>query len=76
MIVFPAIDLVDGQVVRLSRGERSRMDVYSDDPVAVAEDFVERRQEAAGRPLQIVADRVGEGDRVARPKRLQHGGVD
>ncbi len=42
MIVFPAIDLVGGQVVRLSRGERSRMDVYSDDPVAVAEDFLSR----------------------------------
>lgn len=42
MIVFPAIDLIAGRVVRLSRGDRSRMDVYSDDPVAVAEDFVRR----------------------------------
>lgn len=42
MIVFPAIDLIDGKVVRLSRGERSKMDVYSNDPVAVAEDFVRR----------------------------------
>lgn len=39
MIVFPAIDLIAGKVVRLSRGERSKMDVYSEDPVAVAEDF-------------------------------------
>lgn len=39
MIVFPAIDLIAGQVVRLQRGDRSRMDVYSDDPAAVAESF-------------------------------------
>ena len=42
MIVFPAIDLIAGKVVRLRRGERSQMDVYSDDPVAVAEDFARR----------------------------------
>ena len=42
MIVFPAIDLIAGKVVRLSRGDRSKMDVYSDDPVAVAQDFVRR----------------------------------
>ncbi|MCI1665096.1 MAG: 1-(5-phosphoribosyl)-5-[(5-phosphoribosylamino)methylideneamino] imidazole-4-carboxamide isomerase [Atopobiaceae bacterium] len=40
MILFPAIDLVAGRVVRLERGDRSRMDVYSDDPVAQAEGFV------------------------------------
>ena len=39
MIVFPAIDLIAGQVVRLAKGERSRMDVYSDDPAAVARTF-------------------------------------
>ncbi|MDO4537091.1 MAG: HisA/HisF-related TIM barrel protein [Coriobacteriales bacterium] len=42
MIVFPAIDLIAGQVVRLRRGERSQMDVYSTDPVAVAHDFAAR----------------------------------
>lgn len=42
MILFPAIDLLDGKVVRLRRGERSQVDVYSDDPVAVARDFIER----------------------------------
>ena len=40
MIVFPAIDLIAGQVVRLERGDRARMKVYSNDPVAVAEDFL------------------------------------
>lgn len=42
MILFPAIDLVAGQVVRLRRGDRSQMDVYSEDPVAVARDFAAR----------------------------------
>lgn len=42
MILFPAIDLVAGRVVRLERGDRSRMDVYSDDPASVAADFVAR----------------------------------
>ena len=39
MIVFPAIDLIAGKVVRLERGDRQRMKVYSENPVAVAEDF-------------------------------------
>jgi phosphoribosylformimino-5-aminoimidazole carboxamide ribotide isomerase len=42
MILFPAIDLIAGQVVRLKRGDRRHMDVYSTDPVAVAEDFAAR----------------------------------
>ena len=42
MIVFPAIDLVAGKVVRLAQGDRAQMDVYADDPVAVAEDFAAR----------------------------------
>lgn len=41
MILFPAIDLIDGKVVRLERGDRSRMTVYSDDPVAVARSFAD-----------------------------------
>ena len=34
MIVIPAIDIADGQVVRLERGDMSRRTVYSDDPAA------------------------------------------
>lgn len=41
MILFPAIDLIGGMVVRLARGERSRMDVYSRDPAGVAARFAE-----------------------------------
>ena len=39
MILFPAIDLVAGKVVRLERGDRSRMKVYSENPAAVARYF-------------------------------------
>ena len=42
MIVFPAIDLVAGKVVRLERGDRAHMKVYSDDPAATARSFAEQ----------------------------------
>lgn len=40
MLIFPAIDIRGGRVVRLSQGDYSRMTVYSDDPVQVAQGFV------------------------------------
>ena len=40
MILFPAIDLSGGKAVRLLRGDYRRMTVFSDDPLAVARDFV------------------------------------
>lgn len=43
MILYPAIDLKDGQCVRLLRGEMDRATVFSDDPAAQAARF-----EAAG----------------------------
>ncbi len=42
MILFPAIDLIAGKVVRLERGDREHMKVYSDDPAAVARSFAEQ----------------------------------
>lgn len=39
MLVLPAIDLRGGKVVRLSQGDYERQTVYSDDPVAVANEF-------------------------------------
>jgi phosphoribosylformimino-5-aminoimidazole carboxamide ribotide isomerase len=39
MDLYPAIDLRDGNVVRLSRGDYSLQTVYGDDPVAVAREF-------------------------------------
>ena len=39
MLIFPAIDLVGGQAVRLLRGDYDQMTVYAPDPMAVARDF-------------------------------------
>ena len=36
MIVFPAIDIKDGKVVRLSQGKFQEVTIYSTDPVGVA----------------------------------------
>ncbi len=41
MIVFPAIDLKAGQVVRLAEGDMARATVYGDDPAAQALVFAE-----------------------------------
>ncbi|HLL26347.1 MAG TPA: 1-(5-phosphoribosyl)-5-[(5-phosphoribosylamino)methylideneamino]imidazole-4-carboxamide isomerase [Xanthobacteraceae bacterium] len=43
MILFPAIDLKNGEVVRLERGDMARATVFNRDPVAQAKSF-----EAAG----------------------------
>ena len=39
MILFPAIDLKDGQCVRLKLGEMNAATVFNDDPAAQARDF-------------------------------------
>ena len=41
LIVFPAIDLKGGQVVRLAEGDMARATVYGDDPAAQATLFAE-----------------------------------
>lgn len=41
MILYPAIDLKDGQAVRLLRGEMDKATVFNDDPAAQATSFVE-----------------------------------
>jgi phosphoribosylformimino-5-aminoimidazole carboxamide ribotide isomerase len=41
MILFPAIDLKDGQAVRLLRGEMDKATVFSDDPAAQAREFAQ-----------------------------------
>jgi phosphoribosylformimino-5-aminoimidazole carboxamide ribotide isomerase len=42
MIIFPAIDLKDGQCVRLIQGKASEKTVYSDTPANVARSFQEQ----------------------------------
>src|SRR5690606_7746683 len=42
MILFPAIDLKDGQCVRLKLGDMNRVTVFNDDPAAQARSFEEQ----------------------------------
>ena len=42
LIVFPAIDLKQGQVVRLAEGDMARATVYGDDPAAQAMLFADQ----------------------------------
>ena len=81
MIVFPAIDLKRGQVVRLAEGDMDRATVYGDDPAAQARRFAD-----AGADHLHVVDLDGafagesvNGDAVAGivaafPGRVQLGG--
>lgn len=39
MIIYPAIDLLAGQCVRLTYGDFKQCQVYNEDPVAVAQEF-------------------------------------
>lgn len=50
MIVIPAIDLKDGKCVRLRQGAMDEVTVFSNDPVAVADQWVE----AGARRIHIV----------------------
>ncbi|MBO5924754.1 MAG: 1-(5-phosphoribosyl)-5-[(5-phosphoribosylamino)methylideneamino]imidazole-4-carboxamide isomerase [Clostridia bacterium] len=54
MNIFPAIDLYEKKVVRLYKGDYSKMTVYSEDPLAVAKDF-----EKAGAKYIHVVDLEG-----------------
>lgn len=42
MIIYPAIDLLGGKVVRLRQGKYDQVTVYSDNPIAIAQDFREQ----------------------------------
>ncbi len=68
MDLFPAIDIRHGRVVRLSQGEATRQTVYGDDPVAVAERFVDQGAEW----IHVVdLDRAfGDGDNLALVRRI------
>ncbi len=41
MVILPAVDLLDGNAVRLAQGRRDAVTVYSDDPVAMARRWVD-----------------------------------
>ena len=39
MYIIPAIDIIDGKCVRLSKGDYNQMKVYNEDPLEVARTF-------------------------------------
>ena len=41
MIIYPAIDLINGEVVRLHKGDFARKTTYGTDPVAVAKSYAD-----------------------------------
>ena len=41
MIIYPAVDLLDGKCVRLTQGDYDKVTVYSDDPAAMAQTFAD-----------------------------------
>ena len=82
MILYPAIDLKDGQCVRLLRGDMNKATVFGDDPAAQAAAFagagaewlhlVDLNGAFAGRPVNAAAvDAIL--DRVAIPTQMGGG---
>jgi len=54
MIILPAIDLYEGKVVRLKKGDYDNMTVYSDNPVSFVKEFLD-----AGAKIIHVVDLEG-----------------
>ncbi|HEX6648524.1 MAG TPA: 1-(5-phosphoribosyl)-5-[(5-phosphoribosylamino)methylideneamino]imidazole-4-carboxamide isomerase [Pyrinomonadaceae bacterium] len=65
MIVIPAIDLKNGQCVRLMQGRKSDVTVYSDNPVEVAREFA-----SAGAQMIHVVDLDGAFSELDSPNRV------
>ena len=59
MIIYPAIDLIDGAVVRLHKGDFAQKTTYGTDPVAVARAYAD----AGAHWLHLVDSGRGKGPR-------------
>ena len=69
MIVVPAIDILDNKVVRVKQGKQETAKAYSDDPTAVAKDFLR-----SGATIVHVVDLSAaiDGDLQRNMKTLEH----
>jgi phosphoribosylformimino-5-aminoimidazole carboxamide ribotide isomerase len=65
VILYPAIDILDGQAVRLRQGHFDEATVYHDDPLAAARSWVD----AGSRYLHVVDL---DGARAGEPRALDH----
>ena len=63
MIIIPAIDLINGECVRLEQGDYQKKTVYSSDPVQTAQAFAQ-----AGAEMLHIVDL--DGARVGYPQNL------
>ncbi|MBT8250602.1 MAG: 1-(5-phosphoribosyl)-5-[(5-phosphoribosylamino)methylideneamino] imidazole-4-carboxamide isomerase [Acidimicrobiia bacterium] len=73
MFIFPAVDVLDGKVVRLHRGSYDAVTVYHDDPVETAQLWIER-----GAAMVHVVDLEGAKAGVPSPalwRAMAEGGV-
>jgi phosphoribosylformimino-5-aminoimidazole carboxamide ribotide isomerase len=64
VILYPAVDILDGSAVRLAQGDFSARTVYDDDPVAAARTWVEE----GARALHVVDL---DGARAGEPRNLR-----
>lgn len=64
MIIYPAIDLIDGKAVRLEQGDYGKKTEYSADPASVAKQF-----EADGAEFIHIVDL--DGAKAKKPKNLE-----
>ncbi|NLM24564.1 MAG: 1-(5-phosphoribosyl)-5-[(5-phosphoribosylamino)methylideneamino]imidazole-4-carboxamide isomerase [Firmicutes bacterium] len=64
MLIIPAIDIIDGQCVRLEQGDYEKKTVYSNDPVEIALDF-----QAEGAELIHLVDL--DGAKAGQPLNLE-----
>ncbi|MBR1738556.1 MAG: 1-(5-phosphoribosyl)-5-((5-phosphoribosylamino)methylideneamino)imidazole-4-carboxamide isomerase, partial [Firmicutes bacterium] len=42
MQIYPAIDIIDGKAVRLTQGKFDNVEVFNDDPVSAAENWIKK----------------------------------
>lgn len=61
MLIIPAIDLMNGECVRLTRGDFASKKVYGSDPIRIAQEF-----ERQGAPMIHVVDLDGARDGTPR----------
>ena len=67
MIIIPAIDLIDGQCVRLIKGDFTQKTVYAEDPIEVAKGF-----QAQGAQFLHVVDLSGAKQKQSQQTDLIH----
>ena len=51
MIIIPAIDIIDGKAVRLTKGDYDQKKIYNEDPLAALPGLPEYLQRIKARPL-------------------------